>query len=97
MRWWLTLVARRKSEELFMLNLLLITLGLAWLTELAGLSLALGAFIAGMLVSETEYKHQVEHGHPPVSRCAAGAVFHHHRHDAGLAHPGARPLGAGAG
>ncbi|MBS0425931.1 MAG: cation:proton antiporter [Proteobacteria bacterium] len=60
MRWWLTLVARRRSEELFMLNLLLVTLGLAWLTELAGLSLALGAFIAGMLVSETEYKHQVE-------------------------------------
>jgi len=60
MRWWLTLVARRRSEELFMLNLLLVTLGLAWLTEKAGLSLALGAFIAGMLVSETEYKHQVE-------------------------------------
>ncbi|WP_304306740.1 monovalent cation:proton antiporter family protein [Pseudacidovorax intermedius] len=60
MRWWLTLVARRRSEELFMLNLLLVTLGLAWLTEMAGLSLALGAFIAGMLVSETEYKHQVE-------------------------------------
>ena len=38
MRLWLTLVARRKSEELFVLNLLLITLGLAWLTELAGLS-----------------------------------------------------------
>ncbi|WP_076506971.1 monovalent cation:proton antiporter family protein [Pseudacidovorax sp. RU35E] len=60
MRWWLTLVARRRSEELFMLNLLLVTLGMAWLTEVAGLSLALGAFIAGMLVSETEYKHQVE-------------------------------------
>jgi CPA2 family monovalent cation:H+ antiporter-2 len=38
------MVARRKSAELFMLNVLLITLGLAWLTELAGLSLALGAF-----------------------------------------------------
>ncbi|HEX6722490.1 MAG TPA: cation:proton antiporter, partial [Burkholderiaceae bacterium] len=60
MRWWLTLVARRKSEELFVLNLLLVTLGMAWLTEIAGLSLALGAFIAGMLVAETEYKHQVE-------------------------------------
>ncbi|MEZ0308254.1 MAG: cation:proton antiporter, partial [Ramlibacter sp.] len=60
MRWWLTLLARRKSEELFVLNLLLVTLGLAWLTELAGLSLALGAFIAGILISETEYKHQVE-------------------------------------
>ena len=41
MRWWLTLVARRKSEELFVLNLLLVTLALAWLTERAGLSLAL--------------------------------------------------------
>ncbi len=41
MRWWLTIVARRKSEELFVLNLLLVTLALAWLTELAGLSLAL--------------------------------------------------------
>ncbi|MGA1328423.1 MAG: cation:proton antiporter, partial [Rubrivivax sp.] len=51
MRWWLTLVARRKSEELFILNLLLVTLGLAWLTEHAGLSLALGAFVAGMLVA----------------------------------------------
>ncbi|MEO8524568.1 MAG: cation:proton antiporter, partial [Caldimonas sp.] len=60
MRWWLTLVVRRKSEELFILNLLLVTLGLAWLTELAGLSLALGAFVAGMLIAETEYKHQVE-------------------------------------
>ena len=53
MRRWLTLVARRKSDELFVLNLLLVTLGLAWLTELAGLSLALGAFIAGMPVSYT--------------------------------------------
>ena len=53
MRWWLTLVARRKSEELFILNLLLVTLGLAWLTEHFGLSLALGAFVAGMLVAET--------------------------------------------
>ena len=60
MRWWLTLVARRKSEELFVLNLLLMTLGMAWITELAGLSLALGAFVAGMLIAETEFKHQVE-------------------------------------
>ena len=60
MRWWLTIVARRRSEELFVLNLLLITLGLAWLTERFGLSLALGAFIAGMLISETEFKPQVE-------------------------------------
>jgi CPA2 family monovalent cation:H+ antiporter-2 len=72
MRWWLTLVARRKSEELFMLNLLLITLGLAWLTELAGLSLALGAFIAGVLVSETEYRHQVGTDIRPSTTCCWG-------------------------
>ncbi|MCA0213760.1 MAG: monovalent cation:proton antiporter-2 (CPA2) family protein [Proteobacteria bacterium] len=75
MRWWLTLVARRKSEELFVLNLLLITLGLAWLTELAGLSLALGAFIAGMLVSETEYKHQVETDIRPFHDVLLGLFF----------------------
>ena len=75
MRWWLTLVARRKSEELFILNLLLITLGLAWLTELAGLSLALGAFIAGMLISETEYKHQVETDIRPFHDVLLGLFF----------------------
>ncbi len=75
MHWWLTLVARRKSEELFILNLLLITLGLAWLTELAGLSLALGAFIAGMLISETEYKHQVEQDIRPFHDVLLGLFF----------------------
>jgi monovalent cation:H+ antiporter-2, CPA2 family len=75
MRWWLTLVARRKSEELFMLNLLLMTLGLSYLTEHAGLSLALGAFIAGMLVSETEYKHQVETDIRPFHDVLLGLFF----------------------
>lgn len=75
MRWWLTLVARRKSEELFVLNLLLITLGLAWLTEIAGLSLALGAFIAGILISETEYKHQVETNIRPFHDVLLGLFF----------------------
>jgi len=75
MRWWLTLVAKRKSEELFVLNLLLVTLGLAWLTELAGLSLALGAFIAGMLISETEYKHQVETDIRPFHDVLLGLFF----------------------
>jgi monovalent cation:H+ antiporter-2, CPA2 family len=75
MRWWLTLVARRKSEELFILNLLLITLGLAWMTEHAGLSLALGAFVAGMLVAETEYKHQVETDIRPFHDVLLGLFF----------------------
>ncbi len=75
MRWWLTIVARRKSEELFVLNLLLVTLALAWLTEQAGLSLALGAFIAGMLISETEYKHQVETDIRPFHDVLLGLFF----------------------
>ena len=75
MRWWLTIVARRKSDELFVLNLLLVTLGLAWLTEFAGLSLALGAFIAGMLIAETEYKHQVETDIRPFHDVLLGLFF----------------------
>jgi CPA2 family monovalent cation:H+ antiporter-2 len=75
MRWWLTIVARRKSEELFVLNLLLVTLALSWLTELAGLSLALGAFIAGMLISETEFKHQVETDIRPFHDVLLGLFF----------------------
>lgn len=75
MRWWLTMVARRKSEELFILNLLLVTLGLAWLTEHFGLSMALGAFIAGMLIAETEYKHQVETDIRPFHDVLLGLFF----------------------
>ena len=75
MRRWLTLVARQKNSELFMLNLLLVTLGLAWLTEQAGLSLALGAFIAGMLIAETEYKHQVESDIRPFHDVLLGLFF----------------------
>ena len=75
MRRWLTVVAQRKSEELFVLNLLFITLGLAWLTQEAGLSLALGAFIAGMLISETEFKHQVETDIRPYHDVLLGLFF----------------------
>jgi CPA2 family monovalent cation:H+ antiporter-2 len=75
MRRWLTVVARRKSDELFVLNLLFVTLGLAWLTERAGLSLALGAFIAGMLISETEFKHQVETDIRPYHDVLLGLFF----------------------
>jgi CPA2 family monovalent cation:H+ antiporter-2 len=75
MRWWFHTVARRKSHELFTLNLLLVTLGLAWLTEEAGLSLALGAFIAGMLISETEFRHQVEEDIKPFRDVLLGLFF----------------------
>ena len=58
-----------------MLNLLLITLGLAWVTDHAGLSLALGAFVAGMLISETEYRHQVEEDIKPFRDVLLGLFF----------------------
>lgn len=72
---WLTMVARRKSQELFTLNVLLMTLGLAWVTEHAGLSLALGAFLAGMLISETEYRYQVEADVKPYRDVLMGLFF----------------------
>ncbi len=75
LRRWLHLVARRRSHELFILNVLLITLGLAWITEHAGLSLALGAFVAGMLISETEYRHQVEEDIKPFRDVLLGLFF----------------------
>jgi CPA2 family monovalent cation:H+ antiporter-2 len=75
MRAWFYLVARLKSPELFMLNLLLVTLGLAALTQLAGLSLALGAFLAGMLIAETEYRYQVEEDIKPFRDVLLGLFF----------------------
>ncbi len=47
-----------RSRELFLLTIIVLGLGTAWLTSLAGLSLALGAFIAGLVISESEYSHQ---------------------------------------
>lgn len=57
---WFGLVAKQRSRELFVMNVLMVTLMLAYATKLAGLSYALGAFIAGMLISETRYRYQVE-------------------------------------
>ncbi|MCX8087592.1 MAG: monovalent cation:proton antiporter-2 (CPA2) family protein [Rhodocyclaceae bacterium] len=72
---WFGLVARRKSSELFMLNVLLVTLGFATLTELAGLSPALGAFVAGILISESEYRYQVEEDIKPFRDVLLGLFF----------------------
>ncbi|MCF7521912.1 monovalent cation:proton antiporter-2 (CPA2) family protein [Neisseria sp. ZJ106] len=72
---WFRMVAKRKSSELFMINVLLVTLGVAYLTELEGLSLALGAFVAGMLLSETEYRFQVEDDIRPFRDILLGFFF----------------------
>ncbi|MEY3800002.1 MAG: hypothetical protein RLZZ406_1305 [Pseudomonadota bacterium] len=70
---WFKLVAKFRSQELF--NLLLIVLGMAGLTEHFGLSLALGAFLAGMLISETPYRHQVEEDIKPFRDVLLGLFF----------------------
>jgi CPA2 family monovalent cation:H+ antiporter-2 len=75
LRRWFHLVAKRRSHELFILNVLLVTLGLAYVTEHAGLSLALGAFVAGMLIAETEYRHQVEEDIKPFRDVLLGLFF----------------------
>ncbi len=74
-RRWFHIVALGKSSELFVLNVLLVTLGLAYITEEAGLSLALGAFVAGMLIAETEYRHQVEEDIKPFRDVLMGLFF----------------------
>jgi CPA2 family monovalent cation:H+ antiporter-2 len=51
-------IVRSRNRELFLLTIIVLCLGIAWLTSLGGLSLALGAFIAGLVISESEYSHQ---------------------------------------
>ena len=54
----LTLVAKTRNDELFLLVALAVALGAAALTQAAGLSLALGAFLAGLLINESDYAHE---------------------------------------
>ncbi|MBP9713242.1 MAG: cation:proton antiporter [Sterolibacterium sp.] len=68
-------VAHLRSPELFMLAILWIIVALAWLTDYAGLSLALGAFVGGMLISETRYRHQVEADVQPFRDVLLGLFF----------------------
>jgi monovalent cation:H+ antiporter-2, CPA2 family len=56
--WLLHQVTRTKSQELFILTIVVICLSTAWLTSAVGLSLALGAFFAGLIISESDYSHQ---------------------------------------
>lgn len=68
-------VAKQHSAELFTLTILLFSVAAAWVTHLSGLSLALGAFIAGMMLSETEFKHQVEVDIRPFRDVLLGLFF----------------------
>ena len=68
-------VAHRRSPELFTLTLLLIVLGSAWFMHAVGMSLAVGGFLAGMMLSETEYRHQVEADIRPFRDILLGLFF----------------------
>lgn len=68
-------VAATRSSELFMAFALLVVLGTGWLTHIAGLSMALGAFLAGLLLAETEFRHQVETDIGPFKGLLIGLFF----------------------
>jgi len=68
-------IARHRSSELFLLVSLLITLAAAWATQAMGLSLALGAFVAGVLLAETAYRHQIEADIRPFRDILLGLFF----------------------
>ncbi len=68
-------VAKARSEELFVLMALVIALMAAWLSHAMGLSMALGGFVAGMMMGESRYKHQVEADIKPFRDVLLGLFF----------------------
>jgi CPA2 family monovalent cation:H+ antiporter-2 len=68
-------IAHSRLRELFTLTALLIVLTAAWVTQLLGLSMALGAFLAGMLLAETEYRHQIDAVIRPFRELLLGLFF----------------------
>jgi monovalent cation:H+ antiporter-2, CPA2 family len=68
-------VAETKSSELFVATALLVAIGTSWLTEHVGLSLAFGAFLAGLLLAETEFRHQVAADIEPFRGILVGLFF----------------------
>jgi CPA2 family monovalent cation:H+ antiporter-2 len=71
----LYVIANSRVRELFTLAVLLVALASAWASQLAGLSMALGAFLAGMMLAETEYSHQVESVIRPFRDILLGLFF----------------------
>jgi CPA2 family monovalent cation:H+ antiporter-2 len=69
------LISKTREIELFTLTVLLITLTAAWLTNILGLSYALGAFLAGIILAETEFRHQIEVEIRPFRDILLGLFF----------------------
>jgi CPA2 family monovalent cation:H+ antiporter-2 len=68
-------IAHSRLRELFTLTVLLVVLASAWITQAVGLSMALGAFLSGMMLAETEYRHQVETAVRPFRELLLGLFF----------------------
>ncbi len=68
-------IARLDINELFVATTLLVVLGISFATNAAGLSMALGAFIAGLLLAETEFQHQIEADVKPYKGLLMGLFF----------------------
>ncbi len=73
--WLLRQVALLRNREIFVLFIVFICLGMAWVTSESGLSLALGAFIAGLVISESEFSHQIIADILPLRDCFSGIFF----------------------
>lgn len=71
----LRLVAQARSPEMFMAAVLLAVVGIATITGLAGLSMPLGAFLAGLLLAETEFRHEIEVDIEPFKGLMLGLFF----------------------
>ncbi|MCC6713874.1 MAG: cation:proton antiporter [Gammaproteobacteria bacterium] len=69
------LVAGQRSTEVFTMTVLLVSLAAAWTTHSLGLSMAFGAFLAGMMLGETEFRHQVESAIRPFRDVLVGLFF----------------------
>ena len=68
-------IAHSRLRELFTLTVLLVVLASAWASNLAGLSLSLGAFLSGMMLAETEYRHQIDSVIRPFRDILLGVFF----------------------
>ena len=73
--WFFRQVVSTGNREVFLLSVILLCMGTAWLTGEAGLSLALGAFIAGLVISESEYSHQALGEILPFRNAFSGIFF----------------------
>ncbi len=69
------MIAAMRSAELFVATTLLVVLGMGWIMTLAGLSMELGALLAGLLLAETEYRHQIEADIKPFRGILLGLFF----------------------